>query len=415
MIRSSVRRLAAPLLLLATVIVPSLAPRADAAAPPAAHAAPNLLANPSFEEGGLFAPADWDSTVAGVPTVLFFWDQDVHRTGARSASIVNAGDILPVWHNWNQIVPSAGRYVGKDLVLSVWTRSAQLTGRGYVMVQCYRDTVLNYAREKNISRDQARKELGFHYADDPQLELGWARQYFSDEVSDWTERKVRVYVPPTTDLIIVRCGIYGPGQVWFDDATLTAEPARPPAPLVLGKNLLANPGFERPFDDWEFSMPPTPGAVIEPDSTTSHSGRFSAMLTVNQRPGFETFQNACQVFNARNLAGKRVRISGWCKTEGLQSTSAYLQVYATGLYGVAGSLAGDAISGTTDWTFYSTEWDVPKDSYTVWARAGYLATPGKCWWDDLKFEVIGDARTPTPPKPAPTKRTTHSSSPKKKR
>jgi len=273
-----------------------------------------------------------------------------------------------------------------------------------VMVQCYRDTVTLYAREKNISRDQARKELGFHFADDPQLELGWARQYFSDEVSDWTERKVRVFVPPTTDLILVRCGIYGPGQVWFDDATLTAEPARAPAPIVLGKNLLANPGFERPLDDWEFSMPPTPGAVIVADSTTAHSGRYSALLTVAQRPGFETFQNACQVFNARNLSGKRVRISGWCKTQDLNSSSAYLQVYATGLYGVDGSLAGDAISGTNDWTFYSTEWDVPKETYTVWARAGFLALPGKCWWDDLKFEVIGDARPPAPSKAAVSKR-----------
>jgi hypothetical protein len=415
MIRIMTSRLAAPILLLASLIVPTFASFAHAA-PAAAHAAPNLLTNPSFEEGGLFAPSDWDSTVAGVPTVLFFWDQDVKRSGARSISIVNAGDILPVWHNWNQFVPDAGKYQGKDLELSVWTRSAQLTGRGYVMVQCYRDTVSIYAREKSISRDQARKELGFHYADDPQLELGWARQYFSDEVSDWTERRLRLYVPPTTDLILVRCGIYGPGQVWFDDATLTAQTARPAPPIVLGKNMLANPGFERPFDDWEFSMPPTPGAVIEPDSAVAHSGRFSAAMTIGQRPGFETFQNACQVFNARNLAGKRVRISGWCKTQDLISTSAYLQVYATGLYGVDGSLAGDAISGTTDWTFYSTEWDVPKNSYTVWARAGYLAQPGKCWWDDLKFEVIGDARTPTAPKPAAARRAPkHSPAPTRKR
>ncbi|MEP7027564.1 MAG: hypothetical protein ABI960_03115 [Candidatus Eisenbacteria bacterium] len=354
--------------------------------------ATNLLSNGGFEEGGLFAPTGWDTTVAGVPTVLFYWDPDMKRSGARSASIVNAGDVIPIWHNWNQVVPAAGRYVGKDLELSVWTRSAQLSGRGYVMVQCYRDTVMNYAREKNISREQARTALGYKFADDPQLELGWARQYFSSESSDWTERKVRVYVPPTTDLILVRFGIYGPGQVWFDDATLTASPARLPAPIALGRNMLANPGFERPFDDWEFSMPPTPGSQIEPDSTNAHNGRFSALLTTQQRPAFQTYQAACQVFNARNLSGKRVRLSGWCKLENVNETSAYLSIYATGLYGVDGSLAGDALSGTRDWTFYSVEWNVPKDSYTVWARAGYQATPGKCWWDDLKFEVLGDSQ-----------------------
>ena len=36
---------------------------------------------------------------------------------------------------------------------------------------------------------------------------------------------------------------------------------------------------------------------------------------------------------------------------------------------------------------------MPKGSYTVWARAGFQSTLGKCWWDDLKFEVLGDSQT----------------------
>lgn len=352
----------------------------------------NLLSNPGFEEGGLFTPTSWDTTVSGVPTVLFYWDSEEHHGGAKSASIVNAGDIIPIWHNWNRLIPSASRFVGRDLELSVWTRSAQLSGRGYVMVQCYRDTVMNVALSKNISREEARKEMGFKFADDPQLETGWARQYFSTETSAWTERKVRVYVPPTTNLIVVRFGIFGPGQVWFDDATLTAVPARAPAPIALGKNLLGNPGFERPFDEWEISMPPTPGATIEPDSTTAHSGRYSALMTTLHKPGFQTYQAACQVFNSRQLSGKRVRMSGWCKLENVNDSSAYLNIYATGKYGVDGSLAGDALTGTRDWTFYSVDWDVPKNTYTVWARAGYQSTLGKCWWDDLKFEILGDSQ-----------------------
>lgn len=376
-------------LVLSGIAASSLVP-----APAAAHSGSgaNLLSNPGFEEGGLFTPTSWDTTVSGVPTVLFYWDSDVHHGGAKSASIVNAGDIIPIWHNWNRILPSGSRYVGRDLELSVWTKSAQLSGRGYVMVQCYRDTVMNLALSKNISREEARKEMGFKFADDPQLETGWARQYFSAETSDWTERKVRVYVPPTTNLIIVRFGIFGPGQVWFDDATLTAVPARAPAPIALGKNLLANPGFERPMDEWEASMPPTPGATIEPDSTTAHSGRYSALMTTLQKPAFQTYQAACQVFNMRQLSGKRVRMSGWCKLENVNDSSAYLNIYATGKYGVDGSLAGEALTGTRDWTFYSVDWDVPKDSYTVWARAGYQSTLGKCWWDDLKFEVLGDSQ-----------------------
>ena len=358
----------------------------------AQQARTNILENPSFEEGGLFAPTDWDTTVAGVPTVLFYWDPEVTHGGKKAISIVNAGDVIPIWHNWNQMIPNAQKYAGKDLELTVWTRSAQLSGRGYIMLQAYRDTVMNHAIARNMSREDARKEMGYKFADDPQLEMGWGRQYFSAETSEWTERKVKIYVPPTTDLIVIRCGIFGPGQVWFDDAQLTAAPAKAPAPVALGKNLLANPGFERPLDEWEFSLPPTPGAMIERDSSTAHSGKYSALMTTVHKPGFQTYEAAAQVFNARNLSGKRVRMSGWCKLENVNDSSAYLSIYATGLYGVDGSLAGDALSGTKDWTFYSVEWDVPKDSYTVWARAGYQATPGKCWWDDLKFEVLGDSR-----------------------
>lgn len=359
----------------------------------AGRAPASLLSNPSFESGGLFSPADWDTTVAGVPTVLFYWDPEVHRTGGRSACLVNAGDALPVWHNWNQMIPHAGRFVGTDLELSAWVRSAQMGGRGYVMVQCYRDTVTNLARDRGISREQARNIMGFKFADDPQLELGWARQYFSTDLGEWTQKKVRVYVPPTTDLIIVRLGIFGSGQVWFDDIDLTSSPAQAPQAMALGRNLLANPGFEKPIDDWEFSMPPTPGATITVDSTVAHSGRASIQLTTPEKPPFQIYQNACQVFNARNFSGKRVRLSGWCKLDRVDEASAYLSIYATGLYGVDGSLAGDAISGTRDWTFYSVDFDVPKDTYTVWARAGYQAVPGRCWWDDLKFEVLGE--TPT--------------------
>jgi hypothetical protein len=122
----------------------------------------------------------------------------------------------------------------------------------------------------------------------------------------------------------------------------------------------------------------------------AHEGRFSARMSSATKPGFQTFMNACQVFNARQLSGKRVRMTGWAKLQDVVD-SAYLNIYATGLYGVDGSLAGDALTGTRDWTFYSVDFDVPKDTYTVWARAGYAAGPGMVWWDDLKFEVLGPA------------------------
>ena len=78
------------------------------------------------------------------------------------------------------MIPKAGDLVGRDLELTVWVRASQMSGgRGYVMLQAYRDTVMNQALDEGITREQARIKMGYKYADDPQLELGWARQYFS--------------------------------------------------------------------------------------------------------------------------------------------------------------------------------------------------------------------------------------------
>ncbi len=397
--RSPFVALASPLLAVALLAIALFAAAPTVAAQSATTQNASRFRNPGFEDGGLFNPSDWDTTVAGVPTVLFYWDPDVTHGGTRSASIVNAGDAIPVWHNWNQMLPHAGDLVGRDLELTVWVRSAQMSGgRGYVMLQAYRDTVMNKALDEGTTREQARVTMGYKYADDPQLETGWARQYFSADVDEWTAKTVRLHVPPTTNLVIIRLGIFGSGQVWFDDAQLAIKPAATQA-LPLGKNLLANPGFERPLDEWEFSMPPTPQAAIARDSSVAHTGRFSARYTAPVKAAFQTYMNTCQVWNARNLSGRRVRLSGWGKTENLVD-SAYLSVFSTGLYGVASSLAGDAFTGTRDWSFYSVEFDVPKDTYTVWARAGVQASPGKTWWDDLKFEVLGASPKPAA-KPTP--------------
>lgn len=387
-----------PFLALLAALLFTALPLAPAAAQGTAARGTNLLGNPGFEDGGLFNPSDWDTTSAGVPTVLFHWDSETRRSGARSGSVINAGDAMPVWHNWNQKLRHAGRFGGRDLEFTVWVRAAQMSGgRGYVLLQAYKDTIMNLAYDEGITRDEARNKLGYKFVDDPVQEMAWGRRYFSADLDDWVQQKVRLYIPPGTDLVLARCGIYGAGQVWFDDASLVALPPAPPAPLALGKNLLVNPGFEQPFDAWEYSIPPTVGASIRPDSTTARSGRMSAFLTSTTVPEFSTFQNIGQAFNTRGLSGRRVRMSGWCKLENIVD-SAYLSIQTSGKRGVARTLAGDALTGTHDWTFYSVEFDVPKDTYLVWARAGYLTGLGKVWWDDLKFEVLGAT-----PKPVATK------------
>ena len=104
--------------------------------------------------------------------------------------------------------------------------------------------------------------------------MAWKRQFFSDQETPWVKRQVRVFVPPTSNVVFVRCGLIGTGQLVIDDASLTAEPAEPATELPLNTNLLADPGFEKhDVNGWEYSLPPYAEMYAEPDSQIVHSGR----------------------------------------------------------------------------------------------------------------------------------------------
>src|SRR6185436_12500729 len=167
--------------------------------------------------------------------------------------------------------------------------------------------------------------------------------------SDWVRREVRVFVPPSSNLIHVRCGLFGTGQVFFDEASLTAEPARAAPEPPVGVNLLKDGGFEGSGDDWEYSMPPYDEMRYDRDSTVAHSGKHSIRFTGGTMGVVTTRAGVLQVFGNRSLTGKRLRLTGWVKTDSL-TTHAYLKLYATTLVRDEDVGAPQLIGGTTDWT-----------------------------------------------------------------
>jgi hypothetical protein len=382
---------------------------AAAAAPPQ-----NLLRNPSAEEGTLLVPTGWDTTeTGGLPTVRFAWDASGGHDGGHSLYVINTSDVLPFWFNWNQTLAGRNDLDGKDFILRAWVRTRQVSGKAYILLQAYRDTVLIEALKEGTPRVDKRREMGIKPTDDPQVELGHARVQVDGDHPDWTLLETRLYVPPSTDILIVRAGLLGIGEAWFDDFSLTAVPARPQPPFPLGKNLLADPGFEGNLNEWDFSLAPVEGLYIRPDAV-AHSGLQSCLIECQEKSQIQLFSHVFQVFNTRALSGKRVRLSGWYKTEKLDNTYACFSIASSGMYGTYLPVipAGSAWSGTNDWTFGSYEADIPADTYAVWVRAMLNTGPGKVWFDDLKFEVLGDTpragaagkRAPPRGKPAGAKR-----------
>jgi hypothetical protein len=375
-----------------------------AGAAPTPDSPTNLLANPGFEEpyaGHPWMPAEWDTSKTESPTVFFGRDTFLVHGGSYAVNIANTGILVPIWHNWNQAVLVGPETWGKDLVFSVWTRSNGLAGRAYVLIQAYRDTIGKMAKLWGIPRDPAARRMNINKMDDPLLDLGWKRLYFDDPETGWVQREVRVFVPPTTSVVYVRCGLLGTGQVIFDDASLSVARARPAPPLPAHKNLLADPGFEGDGHAWEYSMPPYEGQRIDRDTTQARSGKACIRFTSGVDGMIQARAGVCQVFDHR-LAGKRLRLTGWVKTDSLRGGLAYLKLYCNSLSrGMIQCEPGKVLDMTNDWTLLSLEMDAPADVYAVWGWFAYnVPSSGIVYYDDTSLEIVGPAGGERGPKPA---------------
>lgn len=376
---------------------------------PASAASKNLLANPGFEdrlEGHSWMPAGWDTSISGLPTTFFGCDTFLVHGGKFSANVANVSTVLPMAHNWSQSLQVGKEAWGKDLLFTVWTRSNGVEGRAYCMLQAYRDTISYMAHQWKVPRDEAADRLHIHKVDDPLVDFGWKRVIFTENETDWVKREMRVWCAPGTNMVYVRCGVLGTGQLIIDDASLTLENPLPAPSLKTNTNLLTDSGFEGDWTTWEIAIPPYAGLFVTPDSTEAHTGRKSAFFEFVPQPNMAPSPviarvGVAQVVTNRNLGGKRLRYSAWCKVDSLQGV-AYLKLFAHGKYGVIQTIASEQMSDTHSWTLTSQELDLPPDTYQVWAWCQYDApVKGKVHFDDASLEVVGNA--PPPAKQPKTK------------
>ncbi|HEY6865982.1 MAG TPA: hypothetical protein VI792_01930 [Candidatus Eisenbacteria bacterium] len=392
MLRSRPARLLA---LSSLVLLALAAGRAGAAAP----AGRNLLDNPGFEQplgNHPWMPAAWDTSVSGLMSVFFGRDTFMVHSGRYSVTIANLSTRYPMAHNWSQGLLVDRSWWGKDAVFSMWTRSNGLQGRAFVRAAVYRDSISKMAKIWGMSRSRAADSLNIKVVDDPMLELGWRYAYFVDAETDWVRREVRLYIPPTTNFLRLSAGLSGTGQVLYDDASLTLEPAQPAAALKPHVNLLADPGFEGDGTAWEYSMPPFEGVHVDRDTTLAHTGRACIHMEDEGQGLNLTATGACQAIVNRSLSGKRVRVTGWIKTDSLRGI-ANVAVFFKTLHGPEHPVP-TLYSNTHDWMQISVEGDAPPDTYEAWVWFMYQSpAAGRVYFDDCSFEVLGPASKPPPP------------------
>jgi hypothetical protein len=366
-----------------------LVPAAFAATPPAGR---NLLANPGFEmslPGHPWMPAGWDTFPSQLGTVFFGRDTSIAHSGRYAASVANVSMRLPMWQNWSQMLVVGPELWNKDVVFSIWTRTMSLQGRGYILAQAFNDTIGRYAIDAGVPRDTAMARLHYVITGQPIMLTGWKRLYFSEEETEWVKREVRMYIPPTTNLLAVRTGIFGTGQISLDDASLVATTAATPAPVT--KNLIRDPGFEEGGNAWEFSMPPFEDLRMEVDSTVAHSGRASMHIVTSDRGNLQVRSGIGQLIDGRALAGKRVRLTAWVRADSLRGV-AYPGITCVTAAGDVPGPATSQESGTFDWKKITMERDVPPGCLLVGAYLHFTApATGQIWYDDATLEVLGPA------------------------
>ncbi len=131
-----------------------------------------------------------------------------------------------------------------------------------------------------------------------------------------------------------------------------------------------------------------------------------ASLRLEKTGTVQGFGVATSMFPLDEARGKRVRFSGYIKTEEVADGYAGLwwRVDGPGRKMLAfDNMAGRGVTGTTDWQEYVIELDVAVEVININFGA-ILPGSGKAWFDELRIELDGEPYLQTRPEPAVPKR-----------
>jgi C-terminal processing protease CtpA/Prc len=125
--------------------------------------------------------------------------------------------------------------------------------------------------------------------------------------------------------------------------------------------------------------------LLQKDSQVVHSGKYSLLITSNDKGEFGSVAYALPA----NYNGKTVTLEAYMKLEGVEGTAGLL----IGLMGEQSPIAyvdmrDQNIQGTKDWEKYSIE--IPLEPKTLIIHvAGMLTGKGKIWLDDFRVTIDG--------------------------
>ena len=154
-----------------------------------------------------------------------------------------------------------------------------------------------------------------------------------------------------------------------------------------GKGRLQFTGFDMQTPDVAAGIVSDFVAKIDPDYTAPVAQAIDRIKKSGASPSFGV---ATAAFPVKDASGKRARLSGYIKTEGITSGFAGFWWRVDGASGVLAfdNMQDRGVTGTTDWKHYDIELPVAANAKNI--NFGALLTGnGTAWFDGLSVELDG--------------------------
>nr|WP_272509064.1 AraC family transcriptional regulator [Clostridium ganghwense] len=135
---------------------------------------------------------------------------------------------------------------------------------------------------------------------------------------------------------------------------------------------------------------------ISIDNKIYHMGSKAATIcSVADEFSTEEYGTIMQQISAKNFVGKRMRFSGFVKTQEVEGwCGLWMRIdNALSVTLKLDNMQSRAITGTTEWNYYSCVLDIPENGAII--NIGVLLTgKGQIWFDNADFQEV-DHNTPT--------------------
>lgn len=212
--------------------------------------------------------------------------------------------------------------------------------------------------------------------------------------SDWQTYAIVLDVPQESVALSFGILLVGRGGVWLND--IAFEIVGQDVPTTETSALptqMRNLDFEAGTTGWYLNGSQPHWYRAGTDTSAPHGGRASAYLRSDGDldGGFGTLM---QMVQPGQLAGARVRMSGWVKANGVEGAAGlWMRVDGPETRRTQHPVSIDnmqnrPITGTSDWTSYAIILDVPQDATAI-AFGVRLSGKGDVRLDDVQFTAVG--------------------------